>query len=193
MPESVKDRCTKAHEYVFLFSKSRQYYFDQAAIREPVSANTHARLSQDIQNQIGSKRENGGTKTNGNMKAVYRKSTAVGSGCNSDRIKNNASFDEAMAIMPNDRNRRSVWTIPTEPFSGAHFATFPQSLVEPCILAGSRVGDIVFDPFMGSGTVAQVAQNLGRRWLGTELNHEYIQLQTQRTRQLGMLLRDQEF
>lgn len=108
---------------------------------------------------------------------------------NRGRVKNNASFDAAMAVMPAYRNRRSVWTVATQPFSGAHFATFPPALVEPCILAGSRPGDVVFDPFMGSGTVAQVAQRLGRNWLGCELNPAYLALQAQRTRDtIGMAL-----
>lgn len=196
MPESVRDRCTKAHEYLFLMTRSERYYFDQEAILEPVSPNTHARLSQNVQAQIGSERANGGAKSNGNMKAVGRKvypGNGVGFGHGYDeapkgRVKNNASFDEAMAIMPTERNRRSVWTIPTQSFKGAHFATFPEALVEPCILAGSRAGDIVFDPFMGSGTVASVAQRLGRRWLGAELNPEYIALQAERTRQPGLVL-----
>lgn len=85
-------------------------------------------------------------------------------------------------------NRRSVWTAPTVPYRGAHFATFPPALVEPCILAGSRPGDTVFDPFLGSGTVAQVAQRLGRNWIGCELNPEYIDLQNERTRQRGLVL-----
>ena len=196
MPESVRDRCTKAHEYLFLMTRSERYYFDQEAILEPVSPNTHARLSQNVQAQIGSERANGGAKSNGNMKAAGRKvypGNGVGFGHGYDeapkgRVKNNASFDEAMAIMPTERNRRSVWTIPTQSFKGAHFATFPEALVEPCILAGSRAGDIVFDPFMGSGTVASVAQRLGRRWLGAELNPEYIALQAERTRQPGLVL-----
>jgi site-specific DNA-methyltransferase (cytosine-N4-specific) len=196
MPESVRDRCTKAHEYLFLLTRSDKYFYDQAAVLEPVSPNTHARLSQDVQAQIGSTRANGGAKTNGNMKAVGRKvypGTGVGFGRGYDaepkaRVKNNASFDQAMAIMPSERNRRSVWTIATQSYSGAHFATFPEALVEPCILAGSRPGDVVFDPFMGSGTVASVAQRLGRRWLGAELNPDYIALQAERTRQPGLVL-----
>lgn len=203
MPESVRDRCTKAHEYLFLMTRSERYYFDQEAILEPVSPNTHARLSQNVQAQIGSERANGGAKSNGNMKAVGR-GVSWGHGSDADErlrgrvkrkladegggTKNNASFDEAMAIMPTERNRRSVWTIPTQSYKGAHFATFPEALVEPCILAGSRAGDIVFDPFMGSGTVASVAQRLGRRWLGAELNAEYIALQAERTRQPGLVL-----
>lgn len=205
MPESVRDRCTKSHEYVFLLSKQDRYYFDQEAILEPVSENTHARLSQDVQKQVGSSRAHAGGKTNGNMKAVgrglsgsphgrhvlgeaipekeRRKLAEAGSG-----VKNNDSFDKAMAIMPDRRNKRSVWTIPTESFSGAHFATYPQKLVEPCILAGSRPGDIVFDPFFGSGTTGEVAQRLGRQWIGCELNPEYEKLQRQRTAQAGLVL-----
>ncbi len=266
MPESVRDRCTKAHEYLFLLTKSRKYYFDQEAILEPCSPGTHARLAQNVAEKIGSERANGGAKTNGNMKAVSR--GGVDQGCGQRQgppgneakprlpgnvnppkgqlayeagdekqrtkaglldyavrkraegkipegwatgterrehrnlkgnysaerklaetgsgTKNNESFDAAMAIMPDKRNKRSVWTIPTQSYSEAHFATFPEALVEPCILAGSRPGDIVFDPFMGSGTVAQVAQRLGRKWIGSELNEEYIALQAGRTRQQGL-------
>lgn len=217
MPESVRDRCTKAHEYIFLLSKSERYYFNQDAILEPVSQNTHARLAQNVAAQIGSERANGGEKTNGNMKAVSRMpvdqgighragppgnpaptrkvypGTGVGFGRGYDkepksRVKNNQSMDSELAIMPTMRNKRSVWTIPTESYSEAHFATFPRALVEPCILAGSRAGDIVFDPFLGSGTTAQVAQSLGRHWIGCELNPEYVKLQKKRTSQLGLML-----
>lgn len=219
MPESVRDRFTKSHEYIFLLTKSERYYFDQEAVLEPVSPNTHARLSQNVADQIGSERANGGAKTNGNMKAVSRMpvdqgvghrsgppgnpaptrklypGTGVGFGHGTDadsrsrsRVKNNESFDAAMAIMPSKRNRRSVWTIPTESYSEAHFATFPRALVEPCILAGSRPGDIVFDPFLGSGTTAQVAQALGRHWLGCELNPDYLKLQRARTIQPSLML-----
>jgi site-specific DNA-methyltransferase (cytosine-N4-specific) len=203
MPESVTDRCTKAHEYLFLLTKRERYYFDQDAILEPVSLNTHARVSQNVAEQIGSERANGGAKTNGNMNAVWRKPgntervRDVGIGGNArprkaapncSGIKNNESFDSALTIMPDKRNKRSVWTIPTESYSEAHFATFPKALVEPCILAGSRPGDIIFGPFLGSGTVAQVAQRLGRHWIGCELNPEYIDLQHDRTRQRGLVL-----
>jgi site-specific DNA-methyltransferase (cytosine-N4-specific) len=84
------------------------------------------------------------------------------------------------------RNKRSVWTVTTKPFSGAHFATFPPDLIEPCILAGSRSGDIVLDPFLGSGTTGEVAQALGRKWIGCELQRDYETLQLSRTAQLGM-------
>lgn len=151
MPESVRDRCTKAHEYIFLLSKSERYFFDSEAMKEPVSASTVARLAQDVGNQRGSDRVPG--KTNGPMKAVGNGET---------------------------RNRRSVWTVATRPYKGAHFATFPPALIEPCILAGSRPGDIVLDPFMGSGTTAAVALQHGRRYLGCELNPDYGPLQDER-------------
>ena len=151
MPEPVRDRCTKAHEYIFLLSKSGRYFFDREAMKEPVSASTVARLAQDVGNQRGGDRVPG--KTNGPMEAVGNGET---------------------------RNRRSVWTVATRPYKGAHFATFPPALIEPCILAGSRPGDIVLDPFMGSGTTAAVALQHGRRYLGCELNPDYGPLQDER-------------
>jgi DNA modification methylase len=192
MPESVTDRCTKSHEYVFLLSKSEKYYFDQDAILEPVSAGTHARLSQNVQDQIGSDRANGGAKTNGNMKAVGR---GVGFGHGTDaeqrnrgRVKNNESFDAAMAIMPTSRNKRSVWTVPTESYKGAHFATYPRKLIEPCILAGCPVGGTVLDIFFGSGTTGQVAQALGRNYIGIDLDVRNGALQDERLRQPSLQL-----
>jgi DNA modification methylase len=151
MPESVRDRCTKAHEYIFLLSKSERYYFDSEAMKEPVAASTVSRLSQDVKNQRGSDRVPG--KTNGPMKAVGNSET---------------------------RNRRSVWTVATRPYKGAHFATFPPALIEPCILAGSRPGDVVLDPFMGSGTTAAVALKHNRTYLGCEINPNYKTLQDER-------------
>lgn len=184
MPESVTDRCTKAHEYIFLLSKSQRYYFDQDAILEPVSPNTHARVSQDVAAQVGSARAHAGGKTNGNMKAVLRSPKIQDD--RSEGIKNNSSFVNSIALHVNERNKRSVWTVPTKPYSGAHFATFPPELIKPCILAGSRSGDIVFDPFFGSGTTGQVSQVLGRQWIGCELNPEYEKLQQNRTAQQGL-------
>jgi len=150
MPESINDRPTKAHEYVFLLSRADRYFYDAEAILEPSSPSTHARLSQDVESQIGSARAHGGTKTNGNMKAVGRKTSsyrptgwATGDRKNVElagrypKPKNNESFDEAMAIMPSRRNKRTVWTIPIHSFKGAHFATFPPDLIKPCILAGT--------------------------------------------------------
>jgi DNA modification methylase len=180
MPESVRDRCTKSHEYIFLLSKSKKYYFDQSAILEPCSPNTHARLSQDVQAQIGSERANGGAKSNGNMKATARKSNGVGWGHGTDaderqrgRIKDNESMNSALAIMPTERNKRSVWTVATHSFKGAHFATFPPDLIRPCILAGAPRGGLVLDPFGGAGTTSLVSMQEGRRSILCELNPEY--------------------
>ncbi|AEI76695.1 modification methylase XcyI [Cupriavidus necator N-1] len=191
MPESVHDRCTKAHEYVFLLTKSEKYFYDFEAMQEPVSGGAHARGA-----GVNPKAAPSGwdTSPGGHRQLKGRYSgTGVGFGRGYDkvvkpRVKQNASFSAAVTESVGTRNRRSVWTIPTQSFDGAHFATFPESLVEPCILAGSRPGDIVFDPFMGSGTVASVAQRLGRRWLGAELNPDYIALLAERTRQLGLVL-----
>lgn len=152
MPESVKDRCTKAHEYLFLLSKSQRYYFDIAAISEAANPMNYRK--------------------NSSLRTVVPGQTRQG--------KLDSKRGEVACEM---RNRRSVWTIPTKSYSGAHFATFPPALIEPCILAGSRPGDVVLDPFMGSGTVAQVSQQLGRNWIGCELNPEYLILQQQRTAQ----------
>jgi DNA modification methylase len=174
MPESVRDRCTKAHEYVFLLSKSARYYFDAEAIKEPASPNTHARISSAEISRIAAARADGAN-------------TAVGCNRSSGKVhpvdgmvKSNTSFESAGCLPVDARNRRSVWTVATKPYKGAHFATFPPALIEPMILAGSRPGDVVFDPFMGSGTTAQVAQSLGRQWLGCELNEDYRALQTAR-------------
>lgn len=206
MPESVTDRCTKAHEYIFLMSKSQRYHYDQEATLEPTSPNTNARLSQKVEAQIGSERANGGQKTNGNMKAVGhlpdaykgslpgrkdgpgqdrrsegergRKLAEEGSG-----IKSNDSFSNAVCCLVEKRNKRSVWTVATESFSEAHFATFPTELIKPCILAGCPAGGTVLDPFAGSGTTMQVARSLHCKSIGIELNPEYIEIAKRRLRQ----------
>lgn len=162
MPESVQDRCTKAHEYIFLLSKSERYFFDSEAMQEP-AINAGKRIS------LGEKSFSKGQANGANVRAS-------GNGL------------EDFYDVPEKRNRRSVWTITTKPYDGAHFAVFPQDLIEPCILAGAPVGGIVLDPFMGSGTTAQVAQNLGRKYLGCELNQEYEKLQNERLRQKSLEL-----
>ena len=146
MPESVRDRCTKAHEYIFLLSKSERYFFDSEAMREDA-----------VKGAAGSSFNTGKTATH-----------QMGRSSDAERVDDGR------------RNRRSVWTVATRPYKGAHFATFPPALIEPCILAGSRLGDIVLDPFMGSGTTAQVAIQHGRQYLGCELNPEYSALQQER-------------
>jgi DNA modification methylase len=147
MPESVRDRCTKAHEYIFLLSKSERYFFDSEAIKEPCKQDWGTR------DRKNGKYHNDGTglQPHGGLEKSY-----------------------TMA------NKRSVWTVATRPYKDAHFATFPPALIDPCILAGSRPGDIVLDPFMGSGTTAAVALQHGRQYLGCELNPEYGPLQDRR-------------
>ena len=156
MPESVQDRCTKAHEYIFLLSKSHKYHFDHVAIKEPMKGEPEAR-----------------DKNAEGYQADYSKGDRFSKG---ERVFG----ADGMA------NKRSVWTVNTKPYSGAHFAVFPTELIEPCILAGAPVGGVVLDPFMGSGTTAQVAQDLGRQYLGCELNLEYGNLQKKRTAQTSL-------
>jgi len=141
MPESVTDRCTKSHEYIFLLTKSAKYFYDADAIREPVSA-------------------------------VSLKRAEYGWDCDRPSTKN--------ASLGGGRNKRSVWTITTKPFKDAHFAVFPPKIPELCIKAGSKEGDTVLDPFFGSGTTGWVAQRLGRKWIGIELNAEYIKIAEKR-------------
>jgi DNA modification methylase len=147
MPESVRDRCTKAHEYIFLLSKSERYFFDSEAMQEPATG-----------------RDPGNTTPHKHAGERFSETKA----------------NRANVGARETRNRRSVWTVATRPYKGAHFATFPPALIEPCILAGSRPGDIVLDPFMGSGTTAAVALQHGRQYLGCELNPEYGPLQQER-------------
>ncbi len=187
MPESVSDRPSGSHEKIWLFTKAPKYFWDSEAVLQPTSKNTHARLSQDVMNQIGSERANGGAKTNGNMKAVARKHKNLERekphSFHKARIKDNESFDSALAIPPIKRNIRNyepapvdVWNIPTAAFSEAHFATFPPALAERCILAGCPEGGVVLDPFGGSGTTGMVAQGLGRSSVLIELNPEYAEM-----------------
>lgn len=179
MPESVKDRCTKSHEYLFLLTKSPSYYFDAEAIAEPVAESTISRLAQNLEAQDGSDRVPG--KTNGAMKAVPPRFGGTKYGDDDSEMNRTKSGNEYM--LTEKRNRRSVWSIATQPYKGAHFAVMPPALVEPCILAGSREGDTVFDPFTGSGTTLQVAQRLGRRGKGIELNPDYFGLIRERLQQ----------
>lgn len=145
MPESVTDRCTKAHEHIFLLSKSPRYYFDYEAIKEPA---------------VGGQ--------SGNKKRI----DSAERGCpRSGGVASGIPW-----VGSDTRNRRSVWTVPTRPFKGAHFATFPEQLIEPCILAGAPAGGVVLDPFMGAGTTAVVAERIGRQWVGCELNPTYADM-----------------
>ena len=186
MPESVQDRCTKAHEYIFLMSKSQKYYYDSEAIAMPLAETSNARLAQpNLANQAGSDRVPG--KTNGNMKAVGPRFGGNKYG-DDDREESRTKSGNEWTGDTGKANRRSVWTVTTKPYSGAHFAVFPSDLIEPCILAGAAPGQVVLDPFMGSGTTAQVAQNLGRKYLGCELNLDYKPLQDKRISQMSLEL-----
>lgn len=148
MPESVRDRCVKSHEYVFLLSKSKHYYFDHLAIQEP-----------------GTNRKSGNKSHR--LVTEYEQSGEEYHRCKANLLKLGAR---------DKRNKRSVWSITPKPFKGAHFATFPPDLVRPCILAGSRPGDVVLDPFFGAGTTGLVADQLGRRYIGIDINPEYCEL-----------------
>jgi len=193
MPESVRDRCTKAHEYIFLLTKSDRYFFDAKAISEPVAESTVQRLSQpNLENQAGSARVPG--KTNGNMKAVGPaswKGYSFSSGKTAEHQQDRTQPDNrrnAHDIADGLRNRRSVWTIATQPFTEAHFATFPPEIPEICIKAGSRPGDMVLDPFGGAGTTGLVADRLGRNAILIELNSEYAAMAKRRIERDAPLL-----
>jgi DNA modification methylase len=224
MPESVTDRCTKSHEYIFLLSKSAKYYFDQEAIKEPLKDASVARLIQDVESQNGSDRVPG--KTNGAMKAVrfggnkYGDSLEVetrtksgnewkpkgrdrsngnrngegastldkkvwtpdqaGSGGINSNGRSGYFFPDGTPVCGASANKKSVWTVTTQPFKEAHFATFPPKLVEPMVLAGSREGDTVLDPFNGAGTTGLVSLKHRRNYIGIELNPEYIKISEKR-------------
>lgn len=151
MPESVRDRCTKAHEYVFLLSKSARYYYDAGAIAEKGNHSPHAR---------------GGVRPEAACGPMDRGGASQYDDAEQDRVYGT----------PGTRNRRSVWTVTTKPYPEAHFATYPPKLIEPCILAGSAQGDTVLDPFTGSGTTGEVAVKHGRRFIGCELSPDYAKL-----------------
>lgn len=152
MPESVNNRCTKAHEYIFHLTKSRKYWYDAEAIKEPVSGTTHPR---------------------GN--GVNPKSKVSSEGC-----KQNESFSSAISGLVAHRNKRDVWSVPTQSFKNAHFATYPPDLIRPCIRAGCPPNGVVLDPFSGAGTTGLVALQEGRQYIGIELNSEYVQMSLDR-------------
>lgn len=175
MPESVTDRCTKSHEYLFLLTKSSKYFYDAEAIKEPASGTAHARKA--VAGWASGPGDHSviGHTSNAKPKPKGKKFGAVGSG-----IKNNPSFNDSVSDLVTSRNKRSVWTIQTQPMPDAHFATYPEKLVEPCILAGSRPGDLVLDPFSGTGTTGLVALRHKRSYVGIELNPESIEISHRR-------------
>jgi DNA modification methylase len=178
IPESVTDRPTKAHEYVFLLSKRSRYYYDGDAIREPLAPSSVARLSQPtLAQQAGSDRVPG--KTNGPMKAVPPRRSGNKERTYGDDRGRPGSHLAGNVPWEDDgtgRNARTVWTIATQPFKGSHFATMPPALAERCIKAGSRPGDTVLDPFGGAGTTGLAADRIGRDAVLVELNPEYAEM-----------------
>ena len=142
MPESVRDRCTKSHEYIFLFSKNKKYFYDNEAIKEPAK-------DWGTRNRSNGKYHNEGT-----------------------GLQPHSGLEKSYPT----KNKRSVWSVTNKPYKGSHFAVFPPDLIEPCIKAGSEEGDVVLDPFMGSGTTAVVSKSLGRHYIGCELHEEYGKL-----------------
>jgi DNA modification methylase len=188
MPESVTDRSTASHEYVFHLSRRNDYFYDADAARTPAAPATETRLAQNTLYQDGSDRGNGGGKTNGPMKAVARDDKQRGHSRKHAGFNDRWDATERAEQMAFGANLRSVWWISPATFNDAHFAVMPEALAEICIAAGSAPGDIVIDPFMGSGTVAKVAQSLGRRWWGAELNPAYVEMQKKRAAQRGLEL-----
>lgn len=161
MPENAKDRCTRSHEYIFLFSKSKRYYFDYEAIKEPCGKKGNARSFRG-----------GGVYTNkrsfDNTAAAERESHGNTANKSGKRLK------------------RDVWSVATKGFAGAHLSTFPEKLVEPCILAGARPGGVVIDPFLGSGTTAVVAKRNGRGCIGVEIDPENVVISKNRIQEVGL-------
>lgn len=205
MPESVTDRPTSAIEYIFLLTKSEKYYYDHQAVMMPVAHSSEGRLAQNIEGQVGTERANGGAKTNGNFKAVCsvkgrggknafrgqghfregetgpanrdgRDMRDVGASLARNRRNSDWFWQTWQGMMTDETGDPLALVVNPKPYRGAHFATFPPKLVEPCVLAGSRPDDIVLDPFGGSGTVAQVASEHGRKSLLIELNPKYVEL-----------------
>ena len=182
MPESIKDRCTKAHEYLFLLAKSARYYFDHEAISEPVSGDPDApRNAWDTKDYLipGQKPQKRLARASGNKS---HKGVTEYEGSDSELHRTKAGLLKISDVAYPTRNKRSVWEVATAPFSEAHFATFPPTLIEPCVKAGCPEGGTVLDPFGGSGTTGLVADRLGRTAVLIELNPEYAAMAERRVK-----------
>jgi DNA modification methylase len=164
MPESVTDRPTKAHEYIFLLTKSAKYYYDAAAIREPMAESSEKRGPVDF----------------GGKKGRHYSPPPTGPNYRNGHEQWGRTYDYRVSNADGNRNKRTVWNIPTKPFSEAHFATFPPDLIKPCILAGCPEGGIVLDPFAGAGTTLFTAEQLERNSIGIELNPDYCEITKRR-------------
>ncbi len=190
MPESVTDRCTKAHEYLFHFSKSASYYYDHDSIAEPCSWNGQHRNVIDpvisampgAPPQVGLRKYKSTSKNDDdarNKRSVWTEPAPVTLEYAQEQARAWADLVEAWGYS----GKPSVWTVKPQPYHGAHFATFPPALIEPCILACSRPGDLVLDPFFGSGTTGEVAEKYERRWIGFDISPKYAALAKERTAQ----------
>lgn len=187
MPESVKDRCTKAHEYIFLLSKSADYYFDYKTIQEPCSGKTNARISKaEIKRITEARTTRANTSAGANRKSlkIHRKNGLV---------KQNQSFENAVCLPVKKRNKRSVWTVPTQAFKGAHFATFPPDLILPCVLAGCPEGGTVMDMFFGTGTTGLAAVENNRSFIGAEISEKYCEIAVRRIEPVSSQLTFRDF
>jgi DNA modification methylase len=186
MPESVKDRCTRSHEYIFMFSKKARYFFDHLSIATPISSATERRMRQNIAHQRGSNRAWG--KSNGPMKAAYTVGKQVGHGRRYD------GYNVRVALLkdvPKLANRKSVWSIATAMSKEQHYASFPAAIPDLCIKASSRQGDVVLDPFAGTGTTLRQAAILGRRYIGFDLNEKYVAIARRKLKEIeGIFHRD---
>jgi DNA modification methylase len=182
MPESVKDRPARSHEYVLMFTKQSRYFYDSEAVRTAPKASTVTRLMRDVGSQRGSDRANGGAKTNGTMKAVIKGSSDKQRG----HSRKHAGFNERWDKMSREEqmmygaNLRSVWWVPPAQCKESHFAVMPNMVAEICIKAGCPENGLVLDPFNGAGTTGIVAFGLGRRYLGIELYPEYVEITNRR-------------
>ena len=189
MPESVTDRPTSAHEYLFLLSKSERYYYDHEAIKEPGTLSSQKRIDQaSFYEQSGGDKDYG-KNGNGNRsarKALENLAQRYRTDKQRGHSRRHAGFNERWDNMSREeqcsvmRNKRDVWKVATVPYAEAHFATFPPKLVEPCVLAGSAPGDLVLDPFAGTGTVGEVSIKHQRSFVGIELSLDYIGLAKKR-------------
>lgn len=191
MPESVRDRCTKAHEYIFMLSKGPRYYYDANAIKTPPSEALLKQIAEGYAGQDTKNFADGGAQSASGTKARIIAGARAKIDKQRGHGKRHAGFNERWDAMSKHEqmslgaNKRSVWTVSTKPFKGAHFATFPPDLIEPCILAGCPAGGTVLDPFGGSGTTAGVAVKHGRKAILCELNPDYVRFMDERVEKIA--------
>jgi DNA modification methylase len=201
MPESVRDRCTRSHEFIFMFSKKAHYFYNHEAIKEPCiydvdGTGTAARKARQHEgNKLLPTEKMNGIRSGGYKNSVNFDGKNKGNDKQRGHSRRHDGFNERWDEMEKEeqctgmRNKRSVWTVSPAIYPDSHFATFPPDLIRPCILAGSKPGDLVLDPFSGSGTTGQVSLEYGRSFVGCELNPDYIPLIQQRTKEPGLILK----